>query len=256
MRKYGFKTFSSNIHDNPRIIDDMAKYVFEHRERLFVEFMAVETSTKEDFLFLKDCFTDVEIRIHAPHHLMGFDVGNKSLETNNRKLFEHAQQAADILNAKTIVVHPGCDDGIDVLKETVRQFKLFDDKRIVVENLPWHMCGNTAEEITFIKEYCGCGFCFDFSHALCAANSLGIDAEKQLKGFFELRPDVYHLCDGDVMGLEDKHMHFGEGNYPLKHFIKDYTVEDAYITMETGQGIPVAIEPWVNDFEFMLKIER
>ncbi|MBO7555966.1 MAG: hypothetical protein J6T72_01035 [Alphaproteobacteria bacterium] len=260
MRKYGFKTFSSNLRSNPKIFDDIKEYVGAHKDRMFVEFMIVPGTLESELSVLKDKFFDIEVRIHAPHHLLGFDAGNKGLELSNRKMFELSQTAADILNAKTIVVHSGCGQGIGTIKETVRQFNLFDDERIVVENLPLgddlKLSANTPDEVLYIKEHCGCGFCFDFSHALGAANYLGIDREEQLLGFYRLRPDVYHLCDGMIDETSDKHWHFGEGNYPLQHFVKDYTDGDAYITMETGQGAPKGIEPWIDDFEFMLEIEK
>ena len=262
MRKYSFKLFSSNIRNNPKIVEDGMKYVSEHADRMFVELMVQKETSREDLRMIKDCSSNVEIRLHAPHHLMNFNPGNKNLEAENRRIIEHVQYAADLLNAKSIVVHGGCGQGIEVLKETVRQFKLFDDKRIVVENLPvvaeegLKLSGNTPEEIAFVQEGCGCGFCFDFSHALCAANSLNLDVEKQLAGFFALKPDVYHICDGFVDEVEDKHLHFGDGNYPLEHFLNDYTAKDAYITMETGRGVPVGIKPWIDDFEYMLKIEK
>ncbi|MBP5399707.1 MAG: hypothetical protein J6Y53_04755 [Alphaproteobacteria bacterium] len=262
MRKYGFKLFSSNLHDNPRVLDESIKFVFEHRDRMFIELMVVPNTAAEDFEKLKLRLKGVEVRLHAPHHMMNFDVGNRELEASNRKIFENVQFVADLLNAKTVVVHAGCRKENAPLKETVRQFRLFDDERIVVENLPvvaeegLKLSGNTPEEIAFIKENCGCGFCFDFSHALCAANSLGLDVEKQLQGFFDLKPDVYHLCDGLVDEIDDKHLHYGKGNYPLEHFLNDYTSNNAYITMETGRGLPVEIKPWADDFEFLLKIEN
>ena len=262
MRKYSFKLFSSNISTNPKLVEDGMKYASEHADRMFIELMVLPETSKDDLQGFKSLSDNVEIRLHAPHHLMNFDVANKNLENNNRKIFERVQYAADLLNAKTMVVHAGCGQGIEARKESVRQFKLFDDKRIVVENLPvvaeegLKLSGNVPEEIEFIKENCGCGFCFDFSHALCAANSLGLDLEKQLAGFFALEPDVYHICDGFMDEVDDKHLHFADGNYPLKHFLCDYTDNDAYITMETGRGIPVSIKPWIDDFNFMLNIEK
>ncbi len=262
MRKYAFKIFTSNLQNNPKIIDDSAEFVFANKDRMFLELMIVPSTTNKDLEILKSKLKNIEVRIHAPHHLMNFDAANKSLEANNRKIFELAQNAADVMDAKTIVVHSGCGQGIEAIKETVRQFKLFDDERIVVENLPvvaeegLKLSGNAPEEILFIKENCGCGFCFDFSHALGAANYLGLDIEKQLSGFYNLKPDVYHICDGLIDETEDKHLHFGEGNYPLRHFLNDYTAKNAYITMETGHGIPLGIKPWVDDYNMMLSMEK
>lgn len=127
-------------------------------------------------------------------------------------------RAADLFDAKVIVVHAGGGGERVNLEETARQFRLFGDPRIVIENLPYEaedvegvMHGTTPEQIKYVTDYAGCGFCFDFSHAVCAANSLGLDIEKQLSGFYKLNPTVYHLCDGDINGTEDRHMHYGEG---------------------------------------------
>ena len=75
MRKYSFKIFSSNINDNPRIIEDGAKYVLEHKDRMFIELMILPKTTRDDLRVLRDKFDGLEIRLHAPHHLMNFDAG-------------------------------------------------------------------------------------------------------------------------------------------------------------------------------------
>ena len=168
-----------------------------------------------------------------------------------------SQKAADLFNAKTIVVHAGCGHGEKYIEETARQFKLFNDSRIVVENLPLfatngeNLHGNTAEEIKYIMSESNCGFCLDFSHAICAALSLNKDIETQLNEFFSLNPKVYHMCDGDINKAEDSHMHFGNGNYPLKHFLTDFTDENAYITMETGKGIIQHADIWIKDYNYL-----
>ena len=126
---------------------------------------------------------------------MGFDTGNKELERQNRRFFALAQKAADLFCSKTIVVHAGCGHGEKFIEETVRQFKLFNDSRIVVENLPYldngvvPMHGSVAEEISYIMKECGCGFCFDFSHAVCSALSLNTNVDAHLKKFFDLIKD-------------------------------------------------------------------
>ena len=138
----------------------------------------------------------------------------------------------------------------------MRQIKLLNDERIVIENLPYfdksdgYLCGNTAEEIKYIKENTGCGFCFDFAHAICAAISLNIDIEEQLQSFLALNPTVYHLCDGDLNKAEDLHLHYNKGNYPLKHFLNDYTDDNAYITMETGD-LSLHNDLSVKDYKYL-----
>ena len=262
MRKYSFKLFSTNLRNNPKIVEEGGEYVRAHRDRMFVELMVVPDAPKDDLRLIRSLLEGCEVRIHAPHNTMGFDAGNKSLEKQNLEILSLSQYAADIFDAKTIVVHAGCGHGKEYLQETARQFKLFADERIVVENLPVFasdeapLHGNTPEEIAYIREYSGCGFCFDFSHAICAANYLKIDIDKQLAGFFALKPTVYHICDGNIDETEDKHLHFGEGNYPLADFLNGYTAKDAYITMETGHGMPNGIQAWINDFQLITSMEK
>ncbi len=255
MRKFGFKIFNSNLQNAPEFVKECADYVRQKKD-MFVELMVLTDRSQSELYELKKILKDVEVRIHCVHSSYIFDAGNKSLEKVNRQMFEYTQFAADLFNSKSIVVHSGNGHGKEYLDETVRQFKLFNDKRIVVENLPYiddngdDLSGSTADEIKYVMDKTGCGFCFDFSHALCAAITLGIDKEKQLKSFFDLQPTVYHMCDGDLNEAEDKHLHFGEGNYPLKHFLNDFTAEDAYITMETG-GFSLHNDLNVKDYEYL-----
>ena len=259
MRKFGFKIFSTNLYTAPLLIKECSEYALA-KENLFIELMIVPSSTKEDYLKIKQQLGNVEVRLHAPHNTMGFDAANKKLYQQNKKIIELSQNVADMFRAKTIVVHAGCGHGKQFVEETARQFKLFNDKRIVVENLPQFasngeaLHGNTPQEISYIMSETGCGFCFDFSHAICAALSMGIDIEEQLKGFYALKPSVYHMCDGDMTKAEDLHWHFGKGNYLLKHFLNDYTSGDAYITMETGEGIIQHNDLWVKDYNYLCSL--
>lgn len=258
MRRYGFKLFSDNLKNNRKLLEDGIEFVKKQGDKMFVELMICH-STFEDIDNLKTMLVGTEVRIHAPHRGLGFDAGRRDWEKSNRELLAPAQYAADVTGAKTIVVHAGRGEAKDCLMETVRQFKLFDDKRIVVENLPMHAHGEIShgivpEEIKIIREETGCGFCFDFSHAVCTAFALGCPAEKLLEGFYALNPTVYHLCDGNLDDEEDNHMHFGEGKFPLKKWLNDYVAADAYVTMETGHGCPTDILPWVRDYEYIRKI--
>lgn len=257
MRKFGFKVFSTNLQTAPALIGECAAFA-KNKDDMFVELMVVPNTSEEDLQHIKQQLINTEVRIHAPHHVMGFDAGNKNKEKQNCEILATAQRAADIFKAKTIVVHAGCGHDKENIKETVRQFKLFNDARIVVENLPFSddqdntlLQGNTAPEIKYIMDEVGCGFCLDFSHAICAALSLNMDIERQLQDLFALRPSVYHLCDGDIAKAEDLHWHYGAGNYPLKHFLYDLTAADAYITMETGESVFQHNDLWVKDYNYL-----
>ena len=260
MRKYGFKIFTTNLQTAPALIKECADFAVS-KEDMFLELMVIPESSEDDLREIRKITENLEVRIHAPHHKMGFDASDKDLESSNIKILSKAQKAADIFNSETIVVHAGRGYGMACLEENIRQFRLFHDSRIVVENLPFiagkgkAFLGNTADDIKCIMAETGCGFCFDFSHAICAALALNVDVDKQLKDFFALNPNVYHMCDGDISKAQDQHMHFKTGNYPLKYFLNDLTDSNAYITMETGQGVLQHNDLWIKDYQYLKSLE-
>ncbi len=255
MRKFGFKLFNSNLQNAPEFVKECADFAAK-QEDMFIELMVLTGRPQAELHELKKILKGLEVRIHCVHSSYIFDAGNKSLEKVNREMFEYTQFAADLFNSKSIVVHSGNGHGKEYLDETVRQFKLFNDKRIVVENLPYYdnngddLSGSSADEIKYIMDKTGCGFCFDFSHAVCTATQLNIDIDTQLKSLFDLKPTVYHMCDGDLNQSQDLHLHYGEGNYPLKHFLYDFTADDAYITMETGE-FALHNDLSIKDYEYL-----
>lgn len=259
MRKFGFKMFSTNMQNAPEYVNECIEFAKTNPDT-FIEIMTVPSTSIDEYINLKKQLGDVEVRIHAPY--MGVDTGNKEFESQNRRILAVSQKAADILKAKTIIVHAGYNHGEKYIAETARQFKLFNDSRVVVENLPYFdtdgekLHANTAAEIKYIMEESGCGFCFDFSHAICAALSLNISVEEQLKSFFALNPSVYHICDGYINKPEDLHMHLRCGNYPLEHFLNDFTAEDAYITMETGAGLELHANLKIEDYKYLKSVQN
>lgn len=260
MRKFGFKVYSTNLHNAPKLIKQCAEFASSVSDA-FIELMVVPNSTMADLKKIKEQIGDVEVRIHAPHDSMGFDPGNKELEQKNQSLVALAQKAADLFLAKTIVVHAGLGHGQQYIDETVRQFKIFNDSRIVVENLPYldygtvPMHGSTPEDISYIMRESRCGFCLDFSHAVCSAVTLKVNIEEHLKKFFSLNPTVYHMCDGDINKADDMHLHFGDGNFPLAHFLNDFTDKNAYITMETSIEVEQEATLKIEDYRYMKSIQ-
>ena len=256
MRYFGFKLFSTNLYNAPDLVQECADFA-RSQEDMFIELMVVSSSTSEDFQKLKNILSGLEVRIHAAHLGENLNVADKSLEQHNLALIGKAQQAADVFNSSTIIVHAGYGEDDKALDEISRQFKLFNDKRVIVENQQCFTSkgircqGDTAKAIKYIMDASGCRFCMDFSHAICAAVHLKIDVEKQLQSFFDLKPAVYHICDGNLKSSHDMHEHLGNGNYPLAHFLNDYTDENAYITMETGHGVLEHNDLWVKDYQYL-----
>ena len=89
---------------------------------------------------------------------------------------------ADELSAKYIIFHCGIDGKVE---ETAKQLASFNEPRALIENNPMvalpnkmggEFCrGYNPDEIRLIKEIAKCGFCLDFGHAICSANSQGKD---------------------------------------------------------------------------------
>ena len=259
MRKFGFKFFSTNFQAAPEVIAEAVEFIASKSD-MFMEISIVSSTTDEELKQIIKQIGNTEVRVHAPYN--GFDTGNRELEQQNKKILQTAQKAADIFKARAIVVHPGYGHGQKYLEETARQFRLFHDERIVVENLPYYdnngddLHGATAEEIAYIMNEGECGFCFDFSHAICAALSLNINIEDQLKSFYALNPTVYHMCDGNLNIAQDEHRHFGSGNYLLKHYLNDYTDKNAYITMETGEGFEQYNDLRIKDYQYLKSVQN
>ena len=138
MRKYGFKSFSTNINTAPGLIKECAEFAKSQND-IFIEITALADTTKDEWQQIKNQIGNTEVRIHTSY--IGLDTANKEFEQQNKKILAVAQRAADIFNSQTIVVHGGYGHGEKYIEETARQFRLFNDKRIVVENLPyWDEC--------------------------------------------------------------------------------------------------------------------
>lgn len=258
MRKFGFKFFTTNFQTSPDMITEAVEYIASKPD-MFMEISIISSTTEADLKRIKKQIGNTEVRLHAAYD--NFDTGNREFELQNKKILAHSQKAADILGAKTIVVHSGYGHEKKHLEETARQFRLFHDERVVVENLPYYdnngdyLHGSTAEEIAYIMNESGCGFCFDFSHAICAALSLNISVEAQLKSFYALNPTVYHMCDGDLNVAQDLHMHFGDGNFLLKHYLNDCTAKNAYITIETGCDFEPFNDLRIKDYQYLKSLQ-
>lgn len=262
MRQYGLKLWSKDFIRNKPFVDT-ATAALKNGKFDYLELFALPDSYDSCYKSVAEAVKGVKTIIHAPHSGQRLDTGNPDEFENNRKRIEDSFRFADLLGADMIIIHPGMNGGERYLNETIRQFRLFNDKRLIVENLP-AICSTThlllhgvsPQEIKQIMQETGMRFCLDFSHAICGANSHKKDIYKVLDEFKALKPSMYHLCDGDCTSDDDSHMHFGEGNYNLKRLLCNYTEENAFITMETGAGIPVNVDAWLKDISYIRQLER
>lgn len=262
MRQFGLKLWSKDFIKNREFVASAEKALKEGKFDYLELFALPHTfdDTKDDALRQ---FGGVKTVIHAPHTIQNLDTANPDEFTNNQDRFRDSQRFADLLGAEIIILHPGMGTERVGFRESIRQFKAFNEPRIAVENLPSY-CSKTKKELQGvtpldIKEFIDethCQFCLDFSHAICGANSCRRDIYEVLNEFKALKPNMYHLCDGDVKSTNDSHLHYGQGNYDLKRLIVDYTDEEAFITMETGSGIPSSVDLWIDDAKYLKSLIR
>ncbi len=259
MRELGLKLWTTDFIKNSSLLDDAEKFV-KNGVFNYLELYALPFSFDDAKSSVLSRFKGEKVVIHAPHNCHGVNIADKNEYENNKNRLRSSQDFADALNSDIIILHPGMNVGEEFLEESVRQFKGLNDKRLAVENLPSY-CSTTMSKLHGVKpseikrfiDECGAKFCLDFSHAICGANYYKINVFSFLKEMFELNPCMYHICDGYMNSINDDHLHFGEGDYKLEYFINNYTDSDAIITMETGSGIPVSIDPWYNDALYMRK---
>ncbi len=197
--------------------------------------------------------------IHAPHSRDGMNLAKKEKEAANRFLIEEAQKFADTLSADKMIVHPGIEGDI---KETARQLKNINDKRILIENKPYYaldanlVCnGTTPDEIKYIMDEARVGFCLDIGHAICSANAQKQKAEIFLNEFLLLQPAIFHLTDGDRQGVLDNHGHIGQSNYNFPALLS-FLPAGAMITVETDKDSPEDLNDYEQDIKKLVVYAR
>jgi sugar phosphate isomerase/epimerase len=248
MKKLGLKVFSIN-----RQYCDVAAQLYRKGVYDYIELYTVPQSFDDMISIWKNL--NIPYVVHAPHFKHGMNLARKDHEAINRKLYEEAARFADALNAKYIIFHPGIGGDI---QETGRQIKKFLDKRIIIENKPYHavsdkntICnGYLPADIDLVMREGGCGFCFDVGHCFCAANALG----KQLFDFFDeflrLKPVMVHVSDNDAATTVDGHRHFGGGSYNMAK-VWEKLPSDIMVTIETDKDSQDSLDDFVKDVVYL-----
>lgn len=247
MRKLGLKLWSTN----DKYID-YAVRLYEEKFYDYIELFAVPDSYKEFIGLWKNL--KIPYVLHAPHFSCGLNFAKREAFKNNLKLVDETLKFADTLNVQIIIFHPGIGGDI---KETAFQLKQIKDSRIVLENKPYYVLngdlicnGNSPEEIKYVLQEAGVGFCFDIGHAICSANAKKIEPFEYLKRFSILNPSLYHLSDGDWNGVWDEHRHFGAGSYDFEK-IFGLIPQNCLISVETKKDFDNSLKDFEKDIEFL-----
>lgn len=232
MIKYGIKLWTSN-----KIWFKEAVNLFKRKQVDFIELYIVPNHCRIDDLKI---FQKAEISIHAPHFSHNFNIFQ--LDARKKDLFKNQViKTADFLNSKYIVLHAGIGSNPDIFK---KNFNEIYDKRIIIENmskisLDDRICfGYSFEQLNFIKNQCRADICLDISHAIKSAISQEINYKDFLKSLIiKLKPNYFHLCDGELDNEKDEHLNLGKGDFDLK-WIKEILLNlslknDIFLVFET-----------------------
>lgn len=217
MINIGLKIGSKDIQYTDELISFYNQGVFQ-----YIELFTLSDSYNETVSYWKQFH--IPFGIHAPHSAAGLNLACVSNRKINEAKIEESIKFADKLNAKYIIFHSGTN-GMPV--EVIKQLKPFADERFLIENKPIHgldgstCVGSVYGDLKLIIDGIGkgCGFCLDFGHAICAANTLKRDPIDFIKKLCNLNPRVYHLTDGDYKSELDSHLHYGTGSFPLKKLL-------------------------------------
>jgi endonuclease IV len=175
---------------------------------------------------------------------------------SNKGRLQETFKFVDALKAEYVIFHSGVNG---VIEETIRQLHPFVDCRCLIENKPalglnGEKCiGSTPTEINRIQNELQIGFCFDFGHAICAANSIKKEPFELIQEFMTLNPFMYHLTDGDYASECDTHLHYGKGTFPLKELLK-IIPDGAKVTNEAKHDFNNDLRDLMEDYLYVKKL--
>lgn len=256
MPKLGLKLWSLNTD----YYYEQATRLYKDGEYDYIELYVVPGSL---VTLAKWKMLQVPFIIHCPHFAHGFNLAKAEKKQSNREIYKEVKQFADELNAPYIIFHGGIDGDI---RETANQLASLCEPRALLENkpfraLPNRMNGNfcrgyNAEEVGFVMQYTGCGFCLDFGHAVCAANSQKIDIYKYIQTFLPLHPAMFHLTDlEDIRSEYDSHPHLGDGQLDIAKIVP-FIPQDKRVTLETNKNSKTELDDFIRDVQIFKQLSR
>jgi len=247
--QFGLKLGSRNLDYTKDIYNFFKAEYFR-----YIELFVVPGSFDDTIAYWKQF--PIPIIIHAPHSDAGLNLSLKDERENNTYKLNETFKFADSLKSEYIIFHSGVNGKIE---ETVNQLYPFMDNRCLIENKPFKglqngkCIGATISEIQYLLSELKAGFCLDFGHAICAANSLKSEPLKFVKELISFKPRMYHLTDGDCKSEYDSHLHYGEGSFPLDELLKMVT-DNAKLTNEAKHNSNDNLSDFEKDFFYIRKL--
>lgn len=241
--KVGIKTYTDI--EGVKYIKDIAKYCD------FIEILVMP----DNDLYKEFKHIGAPITIHAAHGLFGCDPGDESKQAKTKRCIKKAIEAADYLDARHIVVHPGHLIDEKSRERSISLLTEFNEPRFRIENLPditglnsfkpkKDLCAMPDEMKEFITRL-RCSLCLDFSHARFAAHVQNKPLDEVIAGFMALKPKYFHICGGSI-GKKYDHRSLKESDLDLREW-KKLLPKDAYVALET----PHVLETQKEELEFL-----
>ncbi|MBO5608333.1 MAG: sugar phosphate isomerase/epimerase [Treponema sp.] len=252
MINLGLKIGSKDI----QYTDEILKY-YEEGVFQYIELFTIPETYNETISYWKQF--NIPFGIHGPHSAAGCNLANINNRKSNVPKIEDTIRFADDLKAKYIIFHSGTNG---MPGEVVTQLKPFADERFLIENKPIRgldgstCVGSVYGDLKLIIDGIGkgTGFCLDFGHAICAANTLKREPFEFIKDLMRLNPRVYHLTDGDFQSELDSHLHYGAGSFPLKELVA-FVPDGGMVTNEAKRNVLENLSEFKEDSNY-LKIQR
>jgi endonuclease IV len=252
--KLGLKLWSTNIGN----YYEEAKRLYRKELFDYIELYVVPGTEETISKWRK---IGIPFGIHCPHFAHGFNLAKVEKKESNSKIYMEVKKFADLLDAKYIIFHGGIDGEIE---ETAKQLASFHEPRALLENKPYvalpnkmggQFCrGYNFDEVKLVKEISGCGFCLDFGHAVCAANSQNRNHISYIDELMQMKPDMFHLTDLlDVQSPYDSHLHLGKGQLDIEKMLS-FISDGNCITVETVKDSKENLDDFAEDMEWLSNI--
>lgn len=258
--KLGLKLWSTNVgnylHETERFYADG---VFDYIE-LFV--VPGTENTIGAWKRLHD-EKGVPFIVHNAHAAMGFNLADRTRESANVGIYLQSRRFAEALDAGYVIFHGGVDGTIE---ETVRQLKRLEEPRALLENKPAiplpndlgarNCRGATVEEIEYVLQETGCGFCLDVGHAICSAKSQKLAPYAFVGDLFRrFSPAMLHLSDiVDVDSPFDSHLHLGTGSLDFARLGQLLPMHGMTVSIETEKSYRDCLDDFRLDVEAMRRM--
>ena len=246
--KLGLKLGSKDTQYTDEILQYYEQGVFQ-----YIELFTLSGTYDDTISYWKQF--NIPFGIHAPHSAAGLNLANAANRKQNEPKIAESVKFADALNAKYIIFHSGTNGKPE---EVVNQLKPFADERFLIENKPARgldgstCVGSVYGDLKLIINGIGngCGFCLDFGHAICAANTLKREPFAFINELTKLNPRVYHLTDGDFNSELDSHLHYGAGAFPLKELLS-LVPDGGMVTNEAKRFDTNRLNEFKEDSDFL-----